>query len=78
VVAAIRLRLPVRVAVAHGEPFTKGVHMRGLTAGLVTVAVTFIAAGIVFQVVRPQSQGPVITGQAKDAVVSLSHDLFKG
>lgn len=52
--------------------------MRGLVAGLVTVATTFIAAGIVYQVVKPGSQGPKVVSTVGDTTVKLSHDLFKG
>lgn len=52
--------------------------MREFLAGAVTVATTFIAAGIVYQVVKPGSQGPVITSQVTRTITELSGDLFKG
>lgn len=52
--------------------------MRGAVAGLVTVATAFIAAGIVFQVVKPGSQGPKVVESVTKTVTALSGDLFKG
>lgn len=52
--------------------------MREVIAGGVTVATAFIAAGIVYQVVRPGSQGPVVTGQVTSTAQALGGDLFKG
>lgn len=52
--------------------------MRGFTAGLVTVATAFIAAGIVYQVVKPGSQGPTVIKTVGNTVAALSDDLFKG
>lgn len=52
--------------------------MKEFLAGAVTVATAFIAAGIVYQVVKPGSQGPVVTGQIASTLTELSGDLFKG
>lgn len=53
-------------------------EMRGTLAGLVTVATAFITAGIVYQVVKPGSQGPKVVKEVGTTVRALSGDLFKG
>lgn len=49
-----------------------------LVAGFVTVATAFITAGIVYQIVKPGSQGPTIVKTAGSVATQLSGDLFKG
>lgn len=52
--------------------------MRAGVAGLVTVATAFIAAGIVYQMVKPGSQGPKVVTEVGKTITALSGDLFKG
>lgn len=52
--------------------------MREFVAGAVTIATAFIAASVVYQIVKPGSQGPVVTGQLTGTATQLGGDLFKG
>lgn len=45
--------------------------------GFIAVAVTFIVAGMVYQIVKPKSQGPQVFGTIGDTLTGLSGDLFK-
>lgn len=50
--------------------------MKEFVAGVVTLGTAFIAAGIVYQIVRSQG-GPAIAKDAASTVTSLSNNLFK-
>lgn len=52
--------------------------MREFVAGAVTVGLAFIGASVVYQIVKPGSQGPVVTGQFTTTATQLGGDLFKG
>lgn len=52
--------------------------MKEFVAGMVTVGLAFVGASVVYQIVKPGSQGPVVTGQVTTAATSLGGDLFKG
>lgn len=49
---------------------------REAVAGLVTIASAFIAASIVYQIVKPRSQGPAVIKSVTDATTQLGGLLF--
>lgn len=52
--------------------------MREAIAGFVTVATAFISASIVYQIVKPGSQGPAVVHDVTTFATSAAGDLFKG
>jgi hypothetical protein len=51
--------------------------MKEFITGAVTVATAFIGASIVYQIVKPGSQGPIVTGQIANTAYGLGGFLFK-
>lgn len=52
--------------------------MKDIVGVVAAVATTFIVASIVYQVVKPGSQGPAVVQTVSNATTSLGTTLFKG